>query len=392
MISFDTAQSIIHQEAQKVEQENIRMEEALGRVLATDVFSDLDMPPFEKAAVDGYALRSRDLSQKLKVVEIIKAGHLPQKELKEGECAKIMTGSMVPIGADIVVMIEETNTDDEGFIKYFGKSKAANICHIGEDIQKGDKVLSEGTQIHPQHIAVLASVGATKINVYRKIRIGIISTGDEIVEPAEKPMPGQIRNSNAAQLIAQTAQSGHLPDYLGIAKDSPEALHFLLEQSEAKNDICLLSGGVSMGETDFVPGVLLERAYEILFKSIEVKPGKPTVFARKGNKYVFGLPGNPVSSFVQFELLVKQLLAKMWHSQPKSFVYMPLAADFHQKKGKRLSWIPINLAENGSIQPLSYHGSAHIHAYADADGMAAIPKGTEFLEKGSKLKVFLLRS
>jgi len=384
MIQFEEALEVVLSHAGSLETETIDFTESLGRVLAQDVDSDMDMPPFDKSAMDGYACRRSDLGNELEVVEVIAAGQEPQFEIGPNQCSKIMTGAMMPKGADCVIMVEHTRETAKGLIEFTGNKTAENICYQGEDVKKGQLVLKAGSLIKPQHIAVLASVGCVSPTVYRKVKIGILSTGDELVEPDSNPDAGKIRNSNAWQLMAQ-AEAMHVdPQYFGIAPDEEKETLALINEAMETCDVILLTGGISMGDFDFVPAVLREAGFTFHFKSIAVQPGRPTLFGTSGNgKICFGLPGNPVSSFNQFELLVKPLLYKMMgHDYKPDILKLPLARDFQRKKSERLSFLPVFLLENGSISPVDYHGSAHINALTAAFGLMSIPIGVTEIKKG----------
>ncbi len=367
--------------------EQVQINDAPGRILANDVFSDMDMPPFNKSAVDGYACRKIDLSGELKVIEIIPAGKSPEKTVTPGKCAKVMTGGVVPEGADTVIMVEDVEELEDDKIRFVKNKTSTNICYTGEDIHKNDKVLENGTLIRPQEIAVLASVGMAKPMVYKQPVVGIISTGDELVEPDQIPEISQIRNSNATQLMAQVKACNVVPAYFGIAKDTEESTREIIKRALETSDMVLLTGGVSMGDFDYVPKVLNELGIEIHFKSIAVQPGRPTVFGTREGKFLFGLPGNPVSSFVQFELLVRPLLHEMMGNKFKALTFdLPMGETYHRRKTKRKSFLPV-LIKNGKVWPVSYHGSAHIHSYIFADGIVAVEIGNTTLEEGALVNV-----
>ncbi|MBN2758356.1 MAG: molybdopterin molybdotransferase MoeA, partial [Bacteroidales bacterium] len=355
---------------------------------AEDVKSDIDMPPFDKSSVDGYACRAADLKNELTLIEIIAAGTIPNKEILENQCSKIMTGAMLPKGADAVIMVEDTETTDNKHIKYLKEYSKSNIAYEAEDIKKGDIVLKKGTLIKAHHIAVLAEVGKTEIEVYKQPKIAVIPTGDELVEPEIKPKNTQIRNSNGAQMIAQIQEIGIPVNYIGIAKDTENDTFNKIKKAIDENDIILLSGGVSMGDFDIVPKIIENFGFETLFHNVAVQPGKPTLFSRKGNKFIFGLPGNPVSSFMQLNLLVKPFIFNMmgYKFVPKN-IKMPLEKDYTRKNPNRMSWIPVVLTENGTILPIEYHGSAHLNSIAYADGFIAIPVGVNTLKKGEIIHV-----
>jgi molybdopterin molybdotransferase len=384
MIKFEEALEIVLKHAGLLETETVDFTESLGRVLAEDVVSDMDMPPFDKSAMDGYACRRSDLHNELEVLEVIAAGQVPGFEVGPNQCSKIMTGSMIPNGADCVIMVEHTRETAKGLIEFTAEKTATNICYKGEDIKKGEEVLPKGLLVKPQHIAVLASVGCVNPTVYRKAKVGILSTGDELVEPQFNPGPGEIRNSNAWQLMAQARAMNVTAHYFGIAPDEEKQTLALIEKAKAECDVILLTGGISMGDYDFVPAVLKEAGFTFHFKSLAVQPGRPTLFGTTSeDKICFGLPGNPVSSFNQFELLVKPMLLKMMgHNYKPVIVKLPLAVDYRRKKSERLSFIPVMLHENGSVSPVEYHGSAHINALNLTFGLMSVPIGVAEIKKG----------
>jgi len=346
------------------------------------------MPPFNKSAVDGYACRRSNLSANLEVIEVVRAGRVPQKVIANNQCAKIMTGAPVPEGADAVIMVEDVEDIGSNFIRYTKNTVKDNICYVGEDILEGDVVLTKNTHIKPQHIAVLATAGCVHPLVFKQVKIGVLSTGDELVEPAIKPGLSQIRNSNAYQLLAQVEKVGAFPDYMGIALDTEESTREKIQQAFANNDIVLLTGGVSMGDYDYVPQILNEMDVVLKFKSIAVQPGRPTVFGILKNKFIFGLPGNPVSAFVQFELLVKPLIFKLsGHEYSPLTLRLPMAKHYSRKKSGRMSWLPVQINDEGAIVPMEYHGSAHINALTLADGLIAVPIGKTTIEKGDLVDV-----
>lgn len=387
MIEQEEAFKIIDQSGFELGTEWIPLQNCLGRVLAENVFSDMDMPPFNKSAVDGFACRKMDLGNWMDLLEVIPAGVAPLKKIGRDQCSQIMTGAAIPDGADIVVMVEHTENLN-GKIRFTKEKSAGNICFLGEDLKANDLVLEKGTLIKAPQIPVMASVGKTFVKVFLQPVVAIISTGDELVEPHSIPQISQIRNSNASQLIAQIKQLGIDARYVGIAKDSPESTRQTLENALNGSDMVILSGGVSMGDFDFVPQILEEKGIKILFESLAVQPGRPTVFGKKENQLFFGLPGNPVSSFVQFELLVKPLLyALMGHKFRPLPLKMPLGVNYERRNTKRKSYIPVYFNENGEVIPVEYHGSAHIHSYVKADGMIYINIGETTLKKGQILDV-----
>jgi molybdopterin molybdotransferase len=260
----------------------------------------------------------------------------------------------------------------------------------GEDVKTGDVVMKAGRLIRPQHVAVLASVGCIEPPVACRPRVGVISTGSELVDPAEQPEPSQIRDSNSSQLVAQVVRSGALASNLGSAGDTEEAIGRAIEQAKSENDVVLLTGGVSMGDFDLVPDILQKRGFDVLFAKVAVKPGKPTLFARSGDVVCYGLPGNPVSSYVMFELFVRPLLYRMMgHEWVPETSCATLAETYRRRKTERLSWVPVILSEGAAV-PVEYHGPAHSSSLVGADGLIPVPVGVNELAKGTPVTVRLI--
>jgi molybdopterin molybdotransferase len=330
MIPFEEALKTVLDSARKLGTERVDITHAIDRILAEDVKSDMDMPPFNKSAMDGYACRRADLANELEVVETIPAGYTPTKCIEQNQCSKIMTGAAVPQDADCVVMVEFTENLTDNTVRFVGEDTADNICIQGEDIKAGEVVLPKFTRIRPQHIAVLASVGCTRPEVSKMPSVGILATGDELVPPTSRPGPSQIRNSNSFQLTAQVESMGAAAKNYGIAKDTDQDIDKMFKKAVEENDVVIVSGGVSMGDFDLVPGIFRQNNINLLFEKVATKPGKPTVFGVAENIYCFGLPGNPVSTFVLFELLVKPFLYKMMsYDYTPAAVNMPLAESLH---------------------------------------------------------------
>ncbi len=295
----------------------------LGRFLAEDVTAPDDAPPHDKAMMDGFAVRSADLASgqtTFEIVEEIKAGQVPCRALQERQASRIMTGAPLPQGADAVIMVERSRLLDAGhvFLDDSGAKPGQHILAKGGEMRNGATVLSVGSVIQPQEIAILAAVGRSKVAVVSTPTVAILSTGDEVIDPPDIPAPGQIRNSNGPMLMAQATRAGSVPRYLGVARDQPDSLRRYIEDG-LKANVFLLSGGVSAGVFDLVPGLLRAAGVEEHLHKVAMKPGKPVffgTFARPGAAatLVFGLPGNPVSSFVCFELFVRPALTA--HARP----------------------------------------------------------------------------
>lgn len=388
MITFEEAFGIVMRSVFETETETIPFTSSDGRILAEDIASDIDMPPFNRSAVDGYACQRTDLKNDLEVIEVIAAGKEPVKSVGKDQCAKIMTGAIVPYNCDIVFMVEESEKLPSDKIRFTGKDPKRNFSLKGEDVKTGDVVLKGGKIIKPQDIAVMASVGHINVKVKKSPMVGILSTGDELVEPADFPANSKIRNSNAYQLFAQVTRAGGIGRYYGIAPDIENVTFDLIQNAINENDIVILTGGVSMGDFDFVPSVLERASVKILFDQVNVQPGKPTTFGIHAKAVVFGLPGNPVSSFIQFETLVRPLINKMmginWRPIEQK---LPMARRYERKSPVRMGWVPVKITENREVIPIDFHGSAHISALPNADGIIAVKTGIKTIEQGEIVSV-----
>jgi molybdopterin molybdotransferase len=387
-VKFDQALQTVLASARPLATERVGIEAACGQVLAEDVVSDVDMPPFNKAAMDGFACRKADIANDLTVIETVPAGFVPRKQIGPNQCAKIMTGAMVPDGADCVIMLEFAESVGEGRIRFTGQETAANICFHGEDVTAGQVVVRKETLIKPQHIALLAAAGCVRPLVSRQPRVGVIATGNELAEPAGRPGPGQIRNSNSLQLCGQVRNAGAVAVNYGIAADTLSALKQLVGKALAENDVVIISGGVSVGEYDLVREALREMGVKLLFEQVAVKPGRPTVFGVMDDRYVFGLPGNPVSVFIIFEILVKPFLYRLMGCEAKPCVIrLPLAERMSREKAGRDTWVPVVWDAAGRVRQVPYHGSAHIAALGQTQGLLCFPAGIAELPEGTVVDV-----
>lgn len=388
VLNFDDAFEIVMSSARRLGTERVGIDRALNRILAEDVISDIDMPPFNKSAMDGFACRRADLANELSVIETIPAGYAPSKSIGTNQCAKIMTGAVVPEGADCVIMVEYTENVAENRIRFTGSTTENNICLRAEDTKKGDVILRAGEIIKAEHIAVLATVGCIKPSVALQPRVGIIATGDELVEPSQQPTACQIRSSNAFQLAAQVIGANAIATNYGIAADTKEAIDGMVKKGIRQNDVVILSGGISVGDYDLVREVLKENNVRLLFEKIAVNPGRPMVFGISNDAFCFGLPGNPASTFIMFELLVKPFLYKMTGHDFKPVVsYSQLESTITRKKTERDSWLPVIFKENGKIASIECHGSAHINALCEADGLVCMPAGVAEIKEGTAVAI-----
>jgi molybdopterin molybdotransferase len=402
LIPVDEALETVLAHVPRLPAEEIDFREAPGRVLAEDVSSDIDIPPFSRSVMDGFALRSEDLKTtptQLQIAGIIPAGTFPSFGIGLGQAARIMTGAPIPDGADAVQKVERTKSHDEVVEILEQVPAGENIVPRGAEVQRGDLVLKNGTTLDTAAVAVAATVGKIRLRVGARPRVAIITTGDELVSPSELPGPGQIRNSNAFSIAAQTRALGAPVTDLGVAIDDQTSLSELIEKGLAQ-DLLILSGGVSMGLFDLVKEVLAELDVKILFDKIALKPGKPTVFGIAPNGTpVFGLPGNPVSTMVTFELLVRPALGKMagsaqpWRPYLRAVLKGPLAS-----RGPRRAYLPgwlepdTEAADLPAAYPIVTRGSGDMVAFSKANALLILPEDREHLEAGQIIQVYPLDS
>lgn len=388
MISFEKALEIVMDNVFSTGTEIVPWTDSMDRVLAENVSADSDLPPFNRSSVDGYACRKSDLDGELEIIETVPAGKLPSEFVGPGQCSRIMTGAPVPEGADCVIMVEDTEILNPEKIRIKGSFLKDNIAYRGEDVREGDVVLRAGRLIKPQDIAVMATAGHVSVVVGKKPRIAVISSGSELVEPFEKPSRQGIRNSNSSQLLAQIARAGVSGHYYGIAPDEEETTLDIVGKALSENDIVIITGGVSMGDFDFVPSVLEKAGIKILFDRVAVQPGKPTTFGVHDKGVVFGLPGNPVSSFIQFEMIIRPFIYKMMGHDWKPYeIRLPIREKVTRKNSGRLALIPVAITDDHSVVPVDYHGSAHITALPYADGTIRFEVGENVIEKGTIVNV-----
>lgn len=354
--------------------ETVPLTTALNRVMSQQIVADRDYPPFHRATRDGFAVRSADCSAgpaKLTLIGEVRAGDSFTGEVGSGECVQIMTGAPVPRGADAVVMIEHTQPGEDEVSVQQTVSAGQNVVAAGSEARKGEILLSAGTRIGYTEMAIAAQVGAAQISVTRRPRVAVLSTGDEVVNYDERPRPFQIRNSNNVSLAAQAMLAGAMPISLGNAPDSPEDMRVRIERGLLKEDVLIISGGVSMGKYDLVESVLKGMGGELFFDAIAIRPGKPAVFGICKNKPVFGLPGNPVSTMVTFELLVAPALDLLSGTQPRTLPLLKakLAAAVKQKAALT-HFLPAQVMWDSTgavVKELDWQGSGDIVALAQAN-------------------------
>ena len=394
-IPLEEARAIIEEAIRPIERtEVIALQQANGRVLAQDVFSTADVPPFSRAAMDGYAVRAADTTgasrtapRALRRVETIYTGQVPQKQVNAGECAEIATGAPMPDGADAVVMVEETDIDERGTVSVFAPAVARqNIGRQGADIQKGQHVLQPGTLLNASRLGAIAALGLTEIEVYQKPSVAILSTGNEIVDPGQPLAPGQIYDINRVTISAVVSDHGGLPIPYRTAADTIEDLSRAVDEC-LEQDVMVFSGGSSVGERDLILDLVASRG-EMLFHGIAVKPGKPTAFGRIEGKLFFGMPGYPTSCLSNAFILLAPALRRLARlpQQIVRSLTLPLGARVVSAPGRH-QFYSVRV-ENGFAIP-AFKASGDITSMSQADGYIEIPADVEIVEPGTVVEVKL---
>lgn len=402
MLEIDEALRLVLEQAQPLSPSIVPLDAALGLVLAEPIVSDIDSPPHDKSIVDGYALIAADTAAtgaELSILEEITAGEVPTKRIETGAASRIMTGAPLPDGADAVVMVEKTELlgSDRVRILQAGVKCGQNIMRQASSLAREQTVLEPGAKLRAIELGLLAEVGRSQVTALARPRVAVLATGNELVPCHQKPRAGQIRNSNGAMLVGLVRQAEGEAVDLGIGRDSADDLQHLCEQG-LQCDVLIISGGVSAGVLDLVPAVLESLGVERVFHKVNLKPGKPLWFgAKRGadskNSLVFGLPGNPVSSLVCFELFVGPALARL-AGRPSSGlerVTARLAAEFHQR-GDRVMMFPAALRREGTqliAAPLNWRGSGDLRTLTEAHGLIHFPGGEKHYAVGDEVRVLV---
>jgi molybdopterin molybdotransferase len=368
--------------------EEVSLAEADGRVLAEDVTADRDYPARPRSIRDGYAVRSADLPGEFEIIGEVRAGEDFHAAVGPRQAVEIMTGAPVPAGADQVVMVEYTRRNGSRMLTEKGPAPGEFVNPQGSEARRGEVVLPAGRRLDYACVALLATVGKTAVRVYRQPRVAIIPTGDEIVEVSEVPLDYQIRNSNSYSLVVQVRRAGGLPVVLPVAADEYGATRELIERGLAA-DLLLLSGGVSAGKYDIVETVLADLGAEFYFDGTLIQPGRPTVFGRAGSTFFFGLPGNPASTMVTFEVFARAALELLAGQSETALRLFParLTQDFRHKPGLT-RFLPAWLSADGAeVTPIPWQGSSDVPAVARANAFLVAAADRESWKAGDWMPV-----
>jgi molybdopterin molybdotransferase len=398
LIEHPEAVRLVLESTHRLPAEDVPLVEAQGLALAEDVRARFDSPPFDNSAVDGYAVRSADaeVGRTFTVVDEAPAGRPARRSVGEGEAIKIFTGGVIPEGADAVVMVENTSGWGEEFELKKAASPGQNVRGSGEDVREGDVILTAGTEVGPPEIALAATQGYGTLPVYRRPEVVVLSTGTELVEPGERGLePGEIYDSNSFAVIAQAQEVGARARRVSAASDDAGTIRDAVGAALKTADVVVTSGGVSVGEKDLVKGTMLELGVEQIFWGVKFKPGKPLFFGVRQGASVFGLPGNPVSAMVCFELFVRPALVKMMgredKGRPRIRVYFEedVKNNFGRMHAMRVS---LEQTEKGWLaRSVGAQGSGLVSSLTKADALALIGPESEGVRAGDFVEAIVLR-
>jgi molybdopterin molybdotransferase len=391
-LSYRDARAVVVREvcrARPHPTEAVPLEEAAGRVLGTDVLADRDYPTLDRTARDGFAVRSADMPGRVRVVGEVRAGGRYSGAVGCGEAVEIMTGAPIPEGADAVVMVEHVTRDGD-YVVYGGDAPRGQFVNYrAGEAKAGSVLLRAGTRIGYAEIALLASVGNVPVTVYAQPRIAILATGDELVGPEEKPAAHQIRNSNVYSLAAQVKRAGGIPEILGVARDEEEETRGLIDRGLA-SDLLLLSGGVSAGKYDVVEQALRSLGAEFFFTRVAIQPGQPLVFGKARDRFFFGLPGNPASTMVTFELFARTAVEALGGqaAQEPVFTESRLTRDYRHRPGL-MRFLPALVSAGGELTPIAWTGSSDIAALTRANAFMVVDAERSEWKAGERMPVLL---
>jgi len=398
LIEYPEAERLVLESTPRLPVEEVPLDGALGLALARDLTATTDSPPFDNSAVDGYAVRSRDaeVGRVFGVVDEAPAGRPARKSVGEGEAIKIFTGGVIPEGADAVVMVENTSGWGETFELKKVPAPGSNLRAAGEDTRRGDIILPEGTEIGSPEIALAATQGYGALPVYRRPKVVVLSTGTELVEPGTRDLePGEIFDSNSYALVAAAREAGAEARRLYAASDEAATLRSAIEEALETADVVVTSGGVSVGEKDLVKSTMLDLGVEQVFWGVKFKPGKPLFYGTRGETRLFGLPGNPVSAVVCFDLFVRPALMRMTgrtdKNRPRITVYFErqIVNKFGRLHAMRVS---LRRTEKGWLaESVGAQGSGLVSSLTKADALALIGPASDGIPPGESIEAIVLR-
>lgn len=402
-VSLEEAQALLLERVYPAKECYVSLSDAIGRVLSQDIKASENLPPFNKSPLDGYALQAKDTEGaeqpggvQLKVIEEVRAGYLPTKKVTSGTAIKVMTGAPLPEGADVVVKYEDVDRSGAYIRLDYTVKSGSNIIQAGEDITKGETVAYKGTLLTPPLIGLIASIGVPKVPVFNKVRVAILSTGDELLDPSQELQPGKIFNSNLHSLRALCLNLGAHPVSFGIVPDEIEVTAERISEALTGADIVITTGGVSVGDYDVVLDALKKIGSDIIFWKVDMKPGSPIVAAEKDNKLIIGLSGNPAAAFITFDLVVVPLIKKMRGLDSQ----LPLKVsatfvDHFDKQSPQRRFLRAELFRQGEKDYIKLTGKQSngiLKSMISCNALIDVPAGNDRLISGQKVSAVLVGS
>ncbi len=394
MISIERSLKILEMAAagSRLPVESVPVRESVGRVLAEDAISRLNLPPFNKSAMDGFAVPAGEVLQQYEIIETVPAGQSPTRDLRPGTAVKVMTGAPVPRGAGSVIMLEHTSQEGN-VLKVEQYSGRSNICREAEDIRAGEVVLGAGSRVAPLEVAVLLGCGLKEIRVSERVRVAVLSTGSEIVDRPEELSPGRIMNTNGPVLAELGKAYGMDVVLERLVPDTLSEIRDAVAEAVDTAHLTIISGGVSAGDYDYVKPALRENGLKMLFEKVAIKPGRPVTAAVGKDRLVIGLPGSPVPVYLMFHLFVAPVAELLTGEQLGANWCRLVAGEDFKKKKKRKDideFVPVRIDSNGKVRPVEYHGTAHLAALTRASGFGRLERGKVDFPRGTPIEVMLL--
>lgn len=400
-ISLEEAQGLLLQAVAAVKTCEVSLANAVGRIVSQDIQTNINLPPFDKSPLDGYALQAGDTAAAslvkpavLEVIEEVRAGYMPQRQVTAGKAIKVMTGAPIPEGADVIVKFEDVQRIDKQVEIYEPLAAGSNIIRAGEDVCQGEIIATKGTILNPPLVGLLAAIGVATVPVVSKTKVAILSTGDEVIDPSEKLRPGKIYNSNLHSVSAYCSQLGAEPVAIGIVPDEKTAIVERITQAAAQADLVITTGGVSVGDYDIIPFALKQMGAEIIFWKIDMKPGSPIIAAKYQDKLIIGLSGNPAAAFITFDLLVVPVIKKMLgidkELPPK---ISAILADNFDKPSQQRRFLRAKVQKVNEINYVKLTGNQSngvLKSMIACDVLIDVPAGSGPLQAGQEVSAVML--
>ncbi|SMC37943.1 gephyrin-like molybdotransferase Glp [Sporomusa malonica] len=400
-ISLEEAQSSLLELVQPVKQSQVSLFDAVGRVLCRDIQSGVNLPTFNKSPLDGYALQAKDTEQAelsnpviLEVIEEVRAGFMPENKVISGSTIKVMTGAPIPEGANEIVKYEDVKREGNFIKLFYPLTPGKNVIQAGEDVLQGETIAQRGTLLTPPLVGLLAAIGVAEVPVYEKVKIAILSTGDELLDPSKELLPGKIYNSNLHSLGAFCSQLGAEPISMGIVPDEKDAIVERITQALKESDLVITTGGVSVGDYDVVPDALKQIGADKIFWKVDMKPGSPVIAAKQNNKLIIGLSGNPAAALITFDLIVVPLIKKMMglEKQFPAKIFAILTENFNKPSQQR-RFLRAKVQRNNEVNYVKLTGEQSngvLKSMIDCNALIDVPAGSGPLIAGQEVSAVVL--